>query len=148
MGKTRTVKTTIATLLSEVVGTTKNIRKIYGYFESAPTEFPCVMVFLKGISEDRLDFGNNQVNANYQIKLCLPLGGSADREEIENLRLDCIDDIMDRLRKSDAVETLGGDVFKTSFTAGEPYEELEAEFPMLVTDFLYETARSEMIVSA
>ena len=147
MGATSTVKTAITTLLADIVGTSQNIRKLYGYFEGSPTEFPCVMVYMKEITEERLDFHDNQINTGFQIKLCIPLEQGTDRETMEDLRLDCIDDVMDRLRKSDAVETLGGSVFKTDFTAGEPYEENEASIPILVTDLTLDTSRSAPIVS-
>lgn len=147
MGKTRTIKSAIATLLSDIVGTDKNIRKLYGYFEPKPTEFPCVMVYMRNADEERLDFGNNQVNVDYMIKIVLPLEKNADMEEIEDLRLDCMDDVLDRLRKTDAVETLGGHTFQTQFTAGEPYMENDADFPVLVTDLTLSTSRSEILSS-
>ncbi len=148
MTKTRLVKTAITTILSDVVGRTQNIRKLYGYFNGSPDEFPCVMVYMKDINEERLDFHDNQVNTGFQLKLCVPLDQTSNREEMEDLRLDCIDDIMNRMRKSDAIETLGGEVFSTDFSAGEPYEELDATFPMLVTDLTLDTSRSAPIVHA
>jgi len=145
MGKTKDIKNIIAGFIEEVSGTSENIRKVYSHFEPMPSEFPCVMVFLKNINEDRLDFQDNQVDADYQIKLCVPFPANAKKSVLEDLRLDCIDDIMARLRKKDALETLGGEVFQTKFSAGEPYIETEAELPMLITDFTFETSRAEFI---
>lgn len=133
--------------MGTIAGTTKLIRKVYGYFEPTPREFPCVLVFLKNFDEERLDFQDNQLNAQYVVKLCIPQEEGTDNSEIEDLRLDCIDAILDRLRASDAVETLGGETFSTDISSGEPYMTTEAEFPMLVTDITISTSASKLIVS-
>jgi len=145
MGNTRTIKTAISTILSDVVGVGFNIRKLYGYFEPSPAEFPCVMVYMRNANETRLDFGSNQTNVEYSIKLIVPLEQRANSEAMEDLRLDCMDDVLDRLRKKDAVETLGGVVFKTEIIAGEPYMDNGANFPVLVTDLVLRTSRCENI---
>lgn len=145
MGKTKDIKNKISDLIAEVTGTNQNIRKLYRYFEPTPSEFPCVMVYLKSIDEERLDFQDNQVNAEYQIKLCLPLQKTANQETTEDLRMDCIDDILVRLRKKDAVETLDGLTFKADIVSGEPYLELDSSIPMLITDLTLATSRTEFI---
>lgn len=143
----KTIKNSLATYLEEIAGTGFKIRKVYSYFEPTPTEFPCVQVYLKQFDEDRLDFQDNQLNSDFMIKLCVPQEQNADNEEIEDLRLDCIDAILDRLRKSDAVETLGGETFSADISAGEPYMDNETSMPMLVTDITISTSSSKIISS-
>lgn len=147
MTATKTIKSGIATYLADIVGITKNIRKMYSYFEPNPSEFPCIMVYSQNSSEERLDFRSNAVSQNFMIKVCIPLEKGADMADMEDLRTDCVDDVKNRLRKSDAVETLGGLVYEANTNVGEPYVEENATFPLLVCDIIVETKRQEFITS-
>jgi hypothetical protein len=143
----KTIKNAIGTYLESISGREFKIRKVYKYFEPTPSEFPCVLVYLKQFDEERLDFQDNKLNSDFIIKLCIPQESDADNEDIEDLRLDCIDAVLDRLRASDAIETLGGETFSTEISSGEPYMDNEAEFPMIVTDITISTSASKLIVS-
>jgi len=143
----KTIKNSIAAYLEEISGAGFKVRKVYSYFEPTPTEFPCVMVYLKQFDETRLDFQDNQLNSDFLIKLCVPQEQGADNAEIEDLRLDCIDAVLDRLRKADASETLGGETFSAEVSAGEPYMDNETSIPMLVTDITMATSASKLISS-
>lgn len=141
----KNIKNAIQNYLEEIAGTDEKIRKIYGYFEPVPTEFPCAMVYLQTFDEERLDFGSNTVNADFIVKLCIPQPPEADYSVLEDLRLDCVQSIVDKLNSQSAAETLGGVCYSAIITTGEPEYDNETAIPTLVTGIVISTKSQKFL---
>jgi len=137
-----TTSAKIKTILETLEGAGGGLNEVFGYFEFAPQKFPCAMVRMLGASrEERLDTDNNLLTMAFVVRVLFRSDNDAANETLKET---IIDQVLDKLRTSDNVDTLDGVVEKFSIESVEPIESSEGD-PLTGFDVIVSCAKIKAI---
>jgi len=141
----KTTKDQLVTILTTLTGSGQPLKTVSGWSDPSSEEYPFAYVRISdGGSEERVDSCRN--NLHMQFKIVVKIR-SKNTLANEDERLTLLDSVLDKLRETAYVDTLGGTVQRFDVLDISPIDIQDADQPELGFELITQSSLLKTITS-